>query len=72
MSRFRHIDEEGSARLMRLWPNRVHESNWLKAGLCRMGFHRWYAIASNGSLVPGTLQFCRWCSEVQEEEQESI
>ena len=28
--------------LRRLWPNRQHESNWLKNLLCRFGMHRWY------------------------------
>lgn len=28
--------------LARLSPHRTHESNWFKAMLCALGFHRWY------------------------------
>jgi len=30
--------------LARLWPNREHESNWLKALICALGFHRWHTL----------------------------
>lgn len=34
--------EEVTKRLTRLSPHRVHESNWLKSLLCKLGFHRWF------------------------------
>ena len=58
-------DENFSPELLaRLWPNRVHESNWLKSLACRVGLHRWHDMEL-GSLSRGhTARFCRWCSKV--------
>jgi hypothetical protein len=32
------------AMLRRLWPNREHESNWLKGLACAVGLHRWHTL----------------------------
>jgi len=53
------------ASLVRLWPNREHESNWMKNLLCRFGMHRWQDL-DIGRLVPGEkASFCRWCPKVR-------
>jgi hypothetical protein len=51
--------------LARLWPNRVHESNWLKSLACWLGLHRWQEMRFEGLLPASTARFCRWCSEVE-------
>jgi hypothetical protein len=53
------------ASLARLWPNRTHESNWLKDAICALGFHRWYLLdgTNSGSIVK--CSFCRWCTKVK-------
>jgi hypothetical protein len=33
--------EELKPLLRKLWPNRTHESNWVKDVACRLGLHRW-------------------------------
>jgi hypothetical protein len=53
------------AALGRLWPNREHESNWLKALFCAAGFHRWYTLTLNFSQVAASFDFCRWCPEIR-------
>lgn len=51
--------------LQRLWPNRAHESNWLKAAVCKLGLHRWYEIKMPGHQPPLSCLYCRWCPEVK-------
>jgi hypothetical protein len=64
--RDRFDETETLASLARLWPNRTHESNWMKDLLCGLGLHRWHRLD-----VPGphstTIQssFCRWCPKVK-------
>jgi hypothetical protein len=45
MPEFTNVGQSGErvsrASLARLWPNRVHESNWLKTLACWLGLHRW-------------------------------
>jgi hypothetical protein len=41
------------ASLDRLWPNRVHESNWLKTLACWLGLHRWYEMSLEGYMPAG-------------------
>jgi hypothetical protein len=54
------------ALLARLWPNRHHESNWLKDAFCSLGFHRWYPVdVSEGPQSKITCTFCRWCPKVK-------
>lgn len=37
-----HLSHAALARsLAKLWPNRLHESNWFKNLLCYLGLHRW-------------------------------
>ena len=54
------------AALAKLWPNRTHESNWMKDVLCRLTLHRWHRVD-----VPGlqstrvTAVFCRWCTAIR-------
>jgi hypothetical protein len=42
------------ASLARLWPNRQHESNWLKNLLYCLGMHRWHEL-DIGPIVPGEM-----------------
>ncbi len=52
--------------LERLWPNRTHESNWLKNVCCSMGLHCWHALdVSAGSGTKVRCGFCRWCPIVK-------
>ncbi len=59
--------EELKPLLKKLWPNRTHESNWLKDVACRLGLHRWYSMtlndAKSGLRIDCT--FCRFCTEVK-------
>jgi hypothetical protein len=52
--------------LARLWPNRMHESSFLKNFFCHVGLHRW-AQPSLHQHVPSqeTVRFCRWCSKIK-------
>jgi hypothetical protein len=59
------MSPEAAASLRRLWPNREHESNWLKALLCALGFHRWHTLTIEVSSVSAQFYFCRWCPEVR-------
>lgn len=34
--------------LERMWPNRTHESSWLKDVICALGFHRWHSAEVRG------------------------
>jgi hypothetical protein len=51
--------------LRRLWPNRNHESNWIKDFICRLGFHRWHPVEvpSPGHVI--SCLYCRWCPEIK-------
>jgi hypothetical protein len=49
----------------KLWPNRTHESNWLKAMLCALGWHRWYRLDIPVSHSIIQCSFCRWCPKVK-------
>jgi len=53
--------------LRKLWPNRTHESNWLKDAACRLGLHRWYQMTLNDakSRLRIYCTFCRFCTEVK-------
>jgi hypothetical protein len=51
--------------LARLWPNRVHESNWLKSLACWLGSHRWYEMRLEGLMPASAARFCRWCPKVE-------
>ncbi len=53
------------ASLARLWPNRTHESNWLKQALCALGLHRWHRLEVPTSESTVDASFCRWCPEVK-------
>jgi hypothetical protein len=53
------------ASLAKLWPNRTHESNWMKDAICALGFHRWYPLEVSTSQAKINCNFCRWCSEVK-------
>lgn len=58
-------DPVSQDRLQRLWPNRVHESNWLKHLACSLGLHRWQEVDLD-ELEPGRkARFCRWCSKIK-------
>jgi hypothetical protein len=58
--------EEMKPRLMKLWPHRTHESNWLRAVICRLGWHAWYPMTLNDSVsgLRVVCTFCRRCTEV--------
>lgn len=51
--------------LARLWPNRVHESSWLKNLACGFGLHRWRKMKFEGLGTPRAAQFCMWCDEIR-------
>ena len=67
MAEFTKVDQSDErishASLARLWPNRVHESNWVKSLACWLGLHRWYEMRLEG--FAGRARFCRWCSKVE-------
>jgi len=52
-------------RRRRLWPNRTHESNWLKDLICWLGFHRWYRVEVTSVRVPLSCAYCRWCDAIR-------
>lgn len=51
--------------LGRMWPNRQHESNWLKALLCLCGVHRWHTMTFEVESRRASFDFCRWCPVVK-------
>jgi len=51
--------------LPRLWPNRVHESNWVKSLACHFGLHRWQEMKFEDSQSAHLVRFCRWCTKVK-------
>jgi hypothetical protein len=51
--------------LRRLWPNRTHESNWIKDVICRLGLHRWYPVEVPGPDCVISCLYCRWCPEIK-------
>lgn len=52
------------ATLDRLWPNRVHESNWVMSLGCYFGLHRWQEMNFEDSQSAQLVRFCRWCAKV--------
>jgi hypothetical protein len=58
--RYGHMEPD-YAPLGRLWPNREHESNWLKGLICFVGFHRWHTVRVRGS----DFDFCLWCPRIR-------
>jgi hypothetical protein len=59
------VNSNELAALRRLWPNREHESNWLKGLLCAFGLHRWHTLTINASPLSGEFDFCRSCPEIR-------
>jgi hypothetical protein len=59
------MSPEALRALGRLWPNREHESNWLKALFCALGFHRWHTLSIEVSTTSSQFDFCRWCPEIK-------
>jgi hypothetical protein len=59
------LDPDLAAQLARLWPNRLHESNWLKNFLCWLGLHRWSPLGQASALPGREVKFCRWCASVK-------
>ncbi len=51
--------------LAKLWPNRSHESNWVKGLLCKLGLHRWHLLDVPGPGGSIKSTFCRWCTRVK-------
>jgi hypothetical protein len=60
------------ALLARLWPNRCHESNWLKDAVCALGFHRWYRLELGDSQTTVVCSFCERCSKVKVHETAAV
>ena len=54
-----------AASLAKLWPNRLHESNFLKNLFCRVGLHRWARLDLQELAAGKDVRFCRWCSDVE-------
>lgn len=52
-------------RLAGLWPNREHESNWLKALFCRLGMHRWHLVTLGSADRRQNVEYCRWCPKMK-------
>jgi len=54
------------AALAKLWPNRTHESNWMKEVLCRLTLHRWHRVDVPGPQSTNvTADFCRRCTAIR-------
>ena len=51
--------------LAKLWPNRVHESNWVKNLTCHFGLHRWQEMKFEDSQSAQLVRFCRWCVRIK-------
>jgi hypothetical protein len=51
--------------LAKLWPNRVHESNWVKNWACHFGLHRWQEMKFEDSQSAQLVRFCRWCARIK-------
>lgn len=51
--------------LRRLWPNRTHESSWLKDVICWLGFHRWHPVQVDVSTSTLSCTYCRWCTAIR-------
>jgi hypothetical protein len=51
--------------LAKLWPNRVHESNWVKNVACHFGFDRWQEMKFEDSQSSQLVRFCRWCARIK-------
>ena len=51
--------------LAKLWPNRLHESNFFKNVLCRLSLHRWSQLDLRELAQGRDVRFCRWCSDVK-------
>jgi hypothetical protein len=59
-------EQEIAARsLAKLWPHRLHESNYLKNLCCYLGLHRWSRLDLSALAVEKDVKFCRWCSKVK-------
>lgn len=52
-------------QLARLWPNRQHESNWVRDLLCAFGMHRWSKLNLDHLLPGKEVEFCRWCPKIR-------
>ncbi len=59
-------DAEFARSLARIWPHRLHESNWLKNVFCYFGWHSWRQLYLDG-LLPARreVRFCFWCDKVK-------
>jgi hypothetical protein len=51
--------------LSKLWPHRMHESNYLKNLCCHLGLHRWSRLDLSALAVKKDVIFCRWCSKLK-------
>jgi len=58
-------DAELAASLAKLWPHREHESNALKALLCRCGLHRWRTLDLREFVTDKAVNYCFWCSKMR-------
>ena len=50
---------------VKLSPHRTHESNWLKALLCKAGWHSWYRLHFDASIQAREVTLCHWCPKVK-------
>jgi len=58
-------DSELAIRGAKLWPNREHESNAIKAMLCRVGLHRWRRLDLTTLVPDRDIRCCFWCSKIK-------
>ena len=51
--------------LPKLWPHRLHESNYFKNLFCYLGLHRWSRLELGSLCLEMNVRFCRWCPKVK-------
>ena len=58
-------DAQMAQSLAKLWPHRLHESNWLKNFFCWMRLHRWAQLDLRDQAQGREVWFCRWCEKIK-------
>ena len=57
--------EIAAKSLSKLWPHRMHESNYLKNLCCCFGLHRWTRLDLSALELHKDVIFCRWCLKIK-------
>jgi hypothetical protein len=58
-------DRALAASLAKLWPHREHESNAVRALLCRCALHGWRKLDLRELAPDKDVQYCFWCSKLR-------